>query len=136
MSIEQEVNKRNFVEEQLNWWSDYVADLVIRALIRRKINITADLVNSVRGQAQNDVGQLIFTTYGRMVDMGAGRGYRKGIQSLSHTRETLMLGRNAGRKPKKFYSPIAYGTLNRLIQRIVSEYQESIIYGLKKPLES
>jgi hypothetical protein len=134
--INQEINKRNFIHDELEWWSNYVTDAVIKELLRRKIGITRELQSSIHARARQEIAELGFLTYGRYVDMGAGRGYRKGVESIKKNRELLTAGRISKRKPKKFYSKVSYGTLGRLYQRLVSNYQDTIIYGLKETIKT
>jgi hypothetical protein len=134
-----ELNKIAFINEELEWWTAYVQDRLKFALERRKIKVSEELMKSidadVRNAAQEAQGAaaLSFKTHGRFVDMGAGRGYRKGVPTSVAVRERLQDKR--GRRPKKWYSKVAYGTVNRLIERLLSRYQEHVIYGVKNILE-
>jgi hypothetical protein len=122
-------NQENFIHHELDAWADRVTNAVIRSLKREKIGITQELRNSIKSRAKQNIGELLFTEYGRFVDMGAGKGSRKGIESIASNRAVL-----TGRRPKKFYSKTAYGTLSSLIQALVSNYREHVVYQAKNHL--
>ncbi len=122
-------NQQNFINHELDAWADRVADAVIAGLKKNKIGITQELRDSVKARARQNVGELLFKEYGRFVDMGAGKGSKRGIESISSNRAAL-----TGRRPKKFYSKTAYGTLGSLINALLSNYQEHIVYQAKTQL--
>ena len=115
------------------------------AMARLKIGQSGELQNSMRSQARSSgkgaVGELMFKEYGRFVDMGVGRGQPLG--SLSQTKVELQASRKEGLafmkatayKPKKFYSPIVYGKLNYLQNRLLYGYTQETIDALKKEME-
>jgi hypothetical protein len=122
-------NQENFINHELDAWANRVTDAVIRALKRERIGITQELRDSVKARAKQNIGELLFLQYGRFVDMGAGKGSRRGVESIASNRSML-----TGRRPKKFYSKTAYGTLSSLIQALVSNYREHIVYQAKNQL--
>ena len=126
----------------------YITDCqtTMKEVIRRqKIGVTDDLINSFHGTARTSgagaVGELLFKEYGRMVDMGAGRGHPLGglaatkVALKSRQYEGLALIKDKVRKPKKFYSPIVYGKLNYLQNRLLYGYTQETIAMLKKEME-
>lgn len=131
MSITTRISKEQFTQEELEWWADFVAARMRDAMGKMKIGVTDELEASIRAEAKKDLGQLSFLGYGRFRDMGAGRGYNKGQETLSARRAAKTTKRKK-RTPKKFYSKVAYGTINRLIMNLTSKYQEATIEGLKE----
>lgn len=125
-------NEEAFIAQVIQDWSERLTDLVLAALKKKKLGITEALEKSVRTQARQNVGELIFRSYGRMVDMGAGRGYNKGVEKISENRRRLT---RKGRTPQKFYSKTAYGTLSGLMRDLVNTYSDKIVYDAKKQLE-
>lgn len=125
-------NEQAFIAQEIDKWAEHVADLVLEAIRKRKIKVSSALEKSIRGQAKNHIGELIFRQYGRFVDMGAGRGYQKGVEKISENRRRLT---RTGRTPKKFYSKISYGTLSGLMRDLLNTYSEKIIYDAKTRLE-
>ena len=125
-------NEQAFIAQEIDKWTDTVVDLVLEALRKKKIGITSALEKSVRGQARQNIGELVFKSYGRFRDMGAGRGYNKGVEKISENRRKLT---RKGRPPEKFYSKAAYGTLSGLMRNLSNTYIEKIIYDAKTRLE-
>lgn len=123
-------NQENFINHEIEQWSNRVTEAVLRALQQKKIGVSDKLRQSVRADAKRNIGELVFKQYGRFVDMGKGRGSQPGIESIESNRAKL-----TGRKPKKFYSKPAYGTLGSLVQALVSNYQEHIVYNAKTNLQ-
>lgn len=103
-------NEQAFIAQEIDKWAEHVADLVLEAIRKRKIKVSSALEKSIRGQAKNHIGELIFRQYGRFVDMGAGRGYQKGVEKISENRRRLT---RTGRAPKK----ILFQNLLRYAQR-------------------
>lgn len=123
-------NQDNFIAHEVEQWANRVSEAVLRALERKKIGVTDELRQSIRHKSRQNIGELMFKEYGRFVDMGTGRGSKMGIESIASNRAKL-----TGRKPKKFYSKVSYGTLSSLIQALVSNYQETIIYQAKNKMD-
>lgn len=124
---------------------DYLqsVEATIKEILRRKnIGVTEDLLNSIRSRASaagnGATGELLFKEYGRFVDMGAGRGHPLG--GLTTTKVALQSKQQQGlafikdnvRKPKKFYSPVIYGKLTYLQNKLLYGYTEEVIASLKQ----
>lgn len=114
-------------------------------LSRMKVDDTGALRRSFRNEARavgsGATGELIFKEYGRFVDMGVGRGQPLGalkateVALLSRNLEGKALVKKRDRKPKKFYSPIIYGKLTYLQNRLLYGYTEETIAMLKKEIK-
>ena len=136
--------KQTFI---LNAVQQYITDCetAMKEMIRRqRIGVSDELLGSIRGTARLNgagaTGELLFKEYGRMVDMGAGRSHPLG--GLAQTKVSLKSRQYEGtafikdkvRRPKKFYSPIVYGKLNYLQNRLLYGYTEEAIAALKEEL--
>jgi hypothetical protein len=126
--------KLAFVERSLDNYLKKVSAEMVGAIDKLDAKVTEDLRKSisgktVKGGAQSDgVANLFFNEYGRMVDMGAGRSVKRtGKLSAKQKREANKL-----RKPKKFYSPIAYGNLNPLINELQYGLTDEVVAAIKK----
>ena len=115
-----------FVSDELDAWGDDLEREMRKALRGLKVGDTDALYKSFRHEvlkasSGNDGKLLIsFLGYGRMVDIGTGRGGRGvAVESRAKNRQAWR-----GRRPKKFYSKTAYGMLNGLIERLMAGYQE------------
>jgi hypothetical protein len=135
---EVDIKKAAFIAEELNWWSKYVTERLTAELQRKRIKVSDDLLNSLKAAVESananheGAAALSFKTYGRFVDMGAGRGYHKGVPTSEQVRERVQDKR--GRRPNKWYSRVAYGTLDRLIMNLVSKYQDGTLNMLRTTL--
>ena len=136
--------KMTFIQKCLTQYMEEVIDTMRVVMKRRGVEVTGDAYNSLahkeRQAGAGASADLIFKEYLRMVDMGVGRGYKLG--GLKAMRVALAAQRKEGnvlvkksRKPKKIYSPIAYGKLTWLQNRLLYGYTEETIAMLKKELE-
>ena len=129
-------NEQNFIYTELANWAKIVEDRLAKEMLRLGAVYTTDLIRSLSYQVYQASGKhngryaLSFLQYGRMVDMGAGRGRK--IESAAGNRELLTKTREA----KKWYSKTAYGSLNMLIKRLAENYQEGVIYTVKHELKT
>lgn len=137
--------KQTFILKAVN---DYIEDCekAFALLIRRyKIGKSDELLKSFRHRAATSgkgaVGELIFREYGRFIDMGVGRGHPLGglqatkVALQSKKMEGLALVKDKTRKPKKFYSPVIYGKLTYLQNRLLYGYTEQTIEMLKREMK-
>lgn len=111
-------------------WGRELEDDLKNKIVSLKIGVTGKLKNSINTQVTNKEVLLKFLWYGRMVDMGAGRKI---------TGETIVSNSEAfeiasGRKPKKWYSPMAYGMLSVLAERIRYQAGDDAMRMLKEEL--
>lgn len=117
--------KEQFVAQELEAWGEDLEREMRKALRGLRVGVSDDLYRSLSTQvlkagSGND-GKLFvsFLGYGRMVDIGTGRG-GKGAAMESRQRNRQVW---RGRRPRKFYSKTAYGMLNGLIERLIAGYQ-------------
>lgn len=123
-----------FMAEEVKRWTEFLAPQVQQALTRAGHVFTGDLVQNVVARelgASNgkDIAELMFPTQGRMVDMGAGLGYRLG--TYIGTRPNVP---HPGHHGSKAYSRTAYGTLNTLISNLSNKFIAHTADGLKATL--
>lgn len=130
--------KLAFVQRCLDDYMRRVVEAMRREIVKRNVIDTGELLKSLSYAVyQKAVGDgsagLSFAEWGRMIDMGVGRGHPLG--GLKATREAL--GEDSkGRKPRKFYSPIAYGKLNGLMGDLLYGYTEETKAIIKKELDA
>ncbi len=107
-------------------WIDRTRQVLIEEMRRLQVKDSGDLQGALQsytkdlGEGYTEVG-LRFPTYGRFVDMGAGR--RAKLNALSK------------RKAKKWYSPAFYGRLNTLQGVLGIELMEQSVNALKDGIE-
>lgn len=134
----------SFVRQCLVDYNESVIETMKIAAKRLNIGVTGEGLQSLAYQALQEgggaVSKLSFKEYLRMVDMGAGRKHPLGgltevtvaLKTLSH-RGTKQV-KDGVRKPKKFYSKIAYGKLTWLENKLLHGYTEETINQLKQQL--
>ena len=79
---------------------------------------------------------LLFKEYGRYLDMGVNK-YNPlgGVKQIGVALQNAS-DKNKGMKPRKIYSPVAYGKLNGLMGDLLYGYTEETIQALKNELEN
>lgn len=129
--------KLKFIENALVQYGEDVQREMRRQIKFMGVLDTNKLYNSIRysvNRSNSSQGELklIFTEYGRMVDMGAG----KGVKSNREKRMVFVKSRNnEARKARKIYSPIAYGLISKLSGTLQYGYTQDIIKSIKSKLK-
>lgn len=139
--------KTTFIQRAVARYCDDVIRRMSKVIDGKKIIDTSELKHSLSSSVNSNsagaTGKLIFNEYGRFVDMGVGRSHPLG-GSIRALQDTIIasngakrsLGRKEARKPRKFYSPIAYGKLNGLIGDIAYGFTDEAANAIKRELES
>ena len=137
--------KLTFIQVCLNDYMKRVTTAMRIQAARLKIGVTDAGINSLAYQTmQSGAGaysQLTFANYLRFIDMGVGRGHPLG--GLTSMKVTLALSSKNGmtqvkdkiRKPKKFYSAIAYGNIGHMIGKLSYGFTEETIALLKQNMQ-
>lgn len=119
--------------------TDYMQSVIKRmksVIIKKDVRFTDELLKSfhfnVFQSNADGNANLNFAEWGRMIDMGVGRGHPLG--GIKATSE--LIDKAKQRKPVKIYSPIAYGQLNGLIGDLMYGFTEETKSILKKELEN
>ncbi len=117
-----------FVDHTLRTWAEITEQKLRAALEKRGVGVTDALAQSLafrvlQASGRNKGGyQLMFHEYGRMIDMGAGRG--SGLQSKAR-RDDKAAKLNANiRKPKKWYAKTFYGEIGSLVAALSRNYAD------------
>lgn len=133
--------KQTFILQNVQQYLRDVKSIMEISIARKKAIDTAELLKSITSRARANgggaTGELLFKEYGRMVDMGAGRGHPLG--GLKATTVNLQSRKQSGkvfvkdntRKPKKIYASVAYGRLIYLSNRLLYGYTEAAIAALQ-----
>lgn len=120
-----------FVEEELKLFAEYLKRQARERIIRMRIRVDDALLNSLATQVAANELKLLFADQGRFRDMGAGRAYHKGKYTGNRKNVALL----KGRKPKKWYSPMAYGAVyGTLVNNLSNKYVQTITDGLRSEI--
>lgn len=141
ISVMTEVTRKDieflFQEEVLNDHGQYLLNLFYDTIKQKKIRKDDVLYNSlqydVERKGKNYILNIIFETYGRYIEI---RSHKK--NKITVDTNKLLWGSRHKNKPKNvdWYSKNAYGSLNRLISRIMYELTDSEFERLKSILEN
>lgn len=124
--------KEEFLRQELEEFGAYLVRQARATLVRRRIRVDDELLNSVAAQVVGSELQLLFAAQGRFTDMGAGNAYHKG--KYTGTRKDV--NRLKGRKPAKWYSRLAYGAVyGTLANNISNKYVEEVANGLRSTMQ-
>ena len=123
-----------FVMEVLDTHGEYVVDLLQDAINEHGLRITDKLIDSLDYRVErrdNDfVLQISFLGYGRAIEIQYFKS-KKRLRRGSTYKSGLLRIRRATKKDTRFYSSTVYGTINRLLGRMASEYTDAEIERIK-----
>jgi hypothetical protein len=134
-----DAEKKQFIYDALTEWAPWIHGRLLSEFSKMDIGVTEELLHSlgykVFTQSGLDGGkyELSFLEYGRMLDMGVGRGVSSSI--AANARAYRKASDHKIRQAKKWYSKTTYGGLNRLIRMVIDGYQPAIINTIKTPME-
>lgn len=107
-----------FVAEELAQWAPLLEARMKEQVSRRRIVASGDLLRSLAARAMGTKEvQLAFARHGRFHDMGAGRGWRKGVYMGKSRGETPKKP-----KPSKFYSRNKMGLYGQLVSNLSDKF--------------
>ena len=116
-------------------WASNLERNLKRSIRLKKVKDTDSLLRGLRTEVEASgdsvVVNTIFKTYGRFVDMGTGRATSTGIESAETNRLFL-----TGRKPKKWYSPVFFGSIYNLYGAIGAKVAEQILTEQKQAFKN
>ena len=130
-----------FVKEVLDQHGEFLIDLLQEDIERKKIRDTDDLLQSLHYKVSNEgidpVLQISFMSYGRALEI---RWHQRSSNSKKWVSDTNKAVWGIDRKPRKrknvlFYTRNVYGSQNRLIQILASEFDEQERARLKAILD-
>jgi len=122
--------KQEFISRSLENYGDKVRNAMMKSIDKKKAINTSSLRNSIYHKIYNTGNgaasiKISFLEYGRFIDMGVG-GKGGNLSALK--------AKVIKRKPKKIYSPIAYGLLTPLINELQYGYSKQVIETIKNDL--
>jgi hypothetical protein len=131
-----------FIEETLDKHGEYLIDQLVDDIEDKNLRISDDLMDSlnarVRYEGKDPVLQLSFLGYGRAIEINYHKKEKDSVWQTDTNKEIWGIKQNRIRKKKKntqWYSKNVYGSLNRLLGILSSEYSDEEIARLKGILE-
>lgn len=112
-----------FQREELALWTPLLEARIREQVSRRGIRETGALLRSVMAKALGSKEvQLAFARHGRFHDMGAGRGWRKGVYVGKGRAENVRKP-----KPSKFYSRTKMGMYGQLVSNLSNKFVDTLV---------
>jgi hypothetical protein len=134
--------KLAFIKDQLELHGDYLSDLFQGAIDKLNLKDTETLLESIDYSVKmdgrgNPVLQFTFPGYGRFIEIRYYKS-RNRAKFERNVRQNIWGLQERRRKSKntRWYTRNVYGSLNRLISRLQSEFSKEEIARLKRVLES
>lgn len=120
-----------FAQEELDLHGEYLVDLFVDAIKRKKLLDTKNLLRTfesgmpyfVKSSGSNPTLVFSFPNYGRFLEIQAGKK-RRAIRTENVDTNKLLWGASTAKKKKRaknaqWYTRNVYGAQNRLINRIM-----------------
>ena len=127
-----------FVREILDTHGEYIVDLLQDSIEQKNLRITDDLLDSlnykVEKQGSDYVLSISFLLYGRAIEIHFFKS--KLLRRDQKDKNEISKIRRAKRKDTRFYAKNVYGSINRLLGRLSSEYTNQEIARLKGILQN
>ena len=128
-----------FVMEVLDTHGEYIIDLLSGSIEDLNLRITDELLQSlnykVEQRGSDYVLSVSFLSYGRAIEIALFKSKRLRRETKAGKNEAKRL-RRAQHKDTRFYAKNVYGSINRLLGRMSSEYGDAEIARLKGILEN
>lgn len=128
-----------FVMEVLDTHGEYVVDLLQESIEKLDIRVTDDLLESLNYKVEQRGTDFVliisFLSYGRAVEIQFFKSKRLRREAKANRNDIKNL-RRAKKKDTRFYAKNVYGSINRLLGRMSSEYGDAEIARLKGILEN
>lgn len=128
-----------FVQEILDTHGEYVVDLLADAISDKKLRITDELIDSlaynVEQRGSDQVLIISFLSYGRAIEIQYFKSKRMRREAKADGKDIPAM-RRARKKDTRFYAKNVYGSINRLLGRMSSEYSDQEIARLKRILQN
>jgi hypothetical protein len=127
-----------FVSKVLDTHGEYLIDLLQNSIEEKGLRITDELLESLNYKVEkkgNDYVLVVsFLSYGRAIEIGffKSKRIRREQRAMNQTDNI----RRRKKKDTRFYAKNVYGSINRLLGRMSSEYTEQEIARLKGILQN
>jgi len=128
-----------FVREVLDTHGEYMLQLMEDSITEKNIRLTDELLDSLAYNVEKRNGDYVlslsFVDHGRFVEIGYFKSKKMRREATLDGKGSKQL-RRKGQKDTRFYAKNVYGSINRLLGRMSSEYSDAEIARLKTILEN
>lgn len=132
-----------FIQETLSYHGEYLCDLLIETIEKKKLRVSDELLDSIRyrtfKEGDNRGLRVNFFTYGRFIEI---RKHRQKLDKKNKFDDNMnadffgLKENKTKHKDTDWYSKNAYGSLNRLIAMLMYELSEEETERLKGILKN
>jgi hypothetical protein len=129
-----------YLKERLYEHGDYLVDLLIQTLEKKRIKFSGDLAESIDRKVSVDgrgrpVLSISFLSYGRAIEI---RWYksRNGVKHETEVRQNLWKLQGKKKKNAQWYTRTVMGSINRLMASIANDFSDEERARLKRILET
>lgn len=139
VSEESKELKQLYIEEELSQHGEWLCDMLMEAIDKRRLVQTRGLKDSIKQTAfhkgENPGLKVSFFSYGRAFEIA---GNKKNRHTVDTNREVwgMKKNRRAMKKNTQWYAKNMFGGLNRLISRVMYGLSDREIERLKGILEN
>lgn len=139
VSEESKELKQLYIEEELSQHGEWLCDMLMEAIDKRRLVQTRGLKDSIKQtafhQGENPGLKVSFFSYGRAFEIA---GNKKNRHTVDTNREVwgMKQNRRAMKKNTQWYAKNMFGGLNRLISRVMYGLSDREIERLKGILEN
>ena len=127
-----------FVQEMMDQHGEYIMDLLYDDIVSKKLRVTDDLIDSLNykvNKVSNGYSlEISFLGYGRAIEIQYFKS--KTIRREPSAKQDASSIRRTKKKDTRFYAKNVYGSINRLLGRLSSEYSDTEIERLKGILQN
>jgi len=138
MATEQQIEMA-YLKERLYEHGDYLTDLLLGELRKRKLKDTGDLEDSIEYKVSVDVRNrpllsISFLSYGRAIEIRWYKSKNR-VKHETEVRQNLWKLQNKKSKNAQWYTRTVMGSINRLISHIATDFSEEEKSRLKRAFE-
>ena len=128
-----------YLKERLYEHGDYLTDLLLGELRKRKLKDTGDLEDSIEYKVSVDVRNrpllsISFLSYGRAIEIRWYKSKNR-VKHETEVRQNLWKLQNKKSKNAQWYTRTVMGSINRLIIHIATDFREEEKFRLKRAFE-
>jgi hypothetical protein len=134
-----------FIEEELSLHGEFLSDLFVESIENMRLRKTDELIDNISFHTSISKGNkpkltFSFPSHGRLIEVNYFKKAQRSIFEAIDT-DKVVWGLNHAKKARKkkkdtrWYTRNVYGSINRLLSRLATNYSEAEIARLKLIIE-